>query len=175
MYSLGEIIITREQIDDRAGRLAEEISAEYAGKDLLLVGVLKGAMIFLADICRKIKIPVLIDFIILSSYGVDTITSGVVLLRKDIDGDIKDKHVIIVEDIIDTGVTINYLKGLFEAREPASLKVCTAFDKASRRVVDVKPDYCGFVIPDRFVVGYGLDYANMYRNLPDLHVVNYND
>lgn len=175
MYTLGEVIITRGQIDDRAGALAGLINAEYAGKDLILVGVLKGALIFLADLCRKINIPVVIDFIILSSYGVDTITSGVVLLRKDIDVDIKGKHVIIVEDIIDTGVTINYLKGLFDARDPASLKVCAAFDKASRRVVDVKPDYCGFEIPDRFVVGYGLDYANMYRNLPDLHVVNYND
>jgi hypoxanthine phosphoribosyltransferase len=115
---------------------------------------------------------VVIDFIILSSYGADVQTSGVVLLRKDIDDDIKGKHVIIIEDIIDTGVTLNFLKNLLEARGPASLKICAAFDKVSRRTVDIKPDYCGFVIPDKFVVGYGLDFASMYRNIPDLRVLD---
>jgi hypoxanthine phosphoribosyltransferase len=111
------------------------------------------------------------DFIIVSSYGVDTKTSGVVLLRKDIDEDIKDKHVIIVEDIVDTGVTMDYLKKLFLSRAPASFKICAAFDKPSRRVVDLCPDYCGIRIPDEFVVGYGLDFAGMFRNLPDLCVL----
>ena len=174
MYELGDIIVSREQIRDKVCEIAEKINADYAGKGILLVGVLKGAMIFLADICRELNIPVVIDFIIVSSYGMETQTSGIVLLRKDIDVDIKCKHVVIVEDIIDTGVTLNYLKGLFESRDPASFKVCTAFDKPSRRVVDLEPDYCGFKIPDMFVVGYGLDYADMYRNLPDLRVLNTN-
>jgi len=151
--------------------IAARINRDYAGEEILLVGVLKGAMIFLADLCRKLEVPLIIDFIIVSSYGQEASTSGVVLLRKDIDADIEGRHVIIVEDIIDTGVTLTYLKNVFEARGPASLKICTAFDKPSRRTVELVPDYCGIPIPDKFVVGYGLDYAGMFRHLPDLRVV----
>jgi len=172
MYRLGEILIPRERIHERVTEIAARIDADYAGRELLLVGVLKGAMIFLSDLCREIKTPCVIDFIIVSSYGVETQTSGVVLLRKDIDADIADRHVLIVEDIVDTGVTMNYLKGLFESRKPASLKLCTAFDKPSRRTVELEPDYCGFQIDNHFVVGYGLDYAGMYRNLHDLRVLH---
>jgi len=171
MTKLGELLITRECIREKVSELAERINADYAGKELMLIGVLKGAMIFLADLCREINIPVSIDFIIVSSYGMETRTSGVVLLRKDVDEDIKGKHVVIIEDIIDTGVTLNYLKGLFALREPASLKICAAFDKFERRTVDIAPDYCGFRIPDKFVVGYGLDFAGRYRNLPDLCIL----
>ncbi|MCL2059790.1 MAG: hypoxanthine phosphoribosyltransferase [Oscillospiraceae bacterium] len=174
MNRLGEVIVSRERISNMVNEIAGMINADYAGKELMLVGVLKGAMIFLADLCRAVDIPVIIDFIIVSSYGVETKTSGVVLLRKDIDEDIKGKHVVIVEDIIDTGVTLNYLKDVFESRNPASFKICSAFDKPSRRVVELVPDYCGIKIPDEFVVGYGLDYAGMYRNLPDVRVL-YND
>jgi len=172
MYNSNEVLIPREEINEMVDRLAARINADYAGKEILLVGVLKGAMIFLADLCRKIKVTSTMDFIIVSSYGVETQTSGVVLLRKDIDEDIEGKHVIIVEDIVDTGVTLSYLKNVFEARRPASFRICAAFDKPSRRTVDLTPDYCGIQIPDKFVVGYGLDFANMFRNLPDLCVLN---
>lgn len=172
MYKMGEIVVTRERIRVMIRRLADRINVDYAGKELMLVGVLKGAMIFLADLCRELKIPVIIDFIIVSSYGIETKTSGVVLLRKDIDTDISGKHVLIVEDIIDTGVTMNYLKSLFSSRNPASFKICAAFDKPSRRVVDLTPDYCGIKLEDQFVVGYGLDFAGMYRNLPDVRVLS---
>ena len=171
MHRLGEIVIPREHIRGMVSEIAGRINTDYAGKEILLVGVLKGGMIFLADLCREISIPVIMDFIIVSSYGVESNTSGVVLLRKDIDEDIRGKHVVIVEDIIDTGVTLNYLKSLFEAREPASFKICAAFDKPSRRTVDIIPDYCGIQIPDVFVVGYGLDYAKMFRNLPDVRAL----
>ena len=171
MYELGEVVVSREQINERVRSLADRINADYAGKELLMVGVLKGAMIFLADLCRGLDIPVIIDFIIVSSYGIETQTSGVVLLRKDIDVDIAGRHVLIVEDIIDTGVTMHYLKSLFSARGPKSFKVCAAFDKPSRRKVNLTPDYCGFKLEDDFVVGYGLDFANMYRNLPDVRIL----
>ena len=172
MHKLGEIVVSRERIRDMVTEIAGKINADYAGKELLLIGVLKGGMIFLADLCRELNVPVYLDFIIVSSYGMESTTSGVVLLRKDIDSDIRGKHVVIVEDIIDTGVTLNYLKNLFESRAPASFKICAAFDKPSRRTVDITPDYCGVRIPDKFVVGYGLDYANMFRNLPDLRVLH---
>lgn len=171
MYYLGETAVTRERIRETVSALAARINEDYKGKELLLVGVLKGAMIFLADLCRELSIPVIIDFIIVSSYGIETQTSGVVLLRKDIDMDIAGKHVLIVEDIIDTGVTMNYLKSLFLSRGPASFKICSAFDKPSRRTVDLVPDYCGVELEDKFVVGYGLDFANMHRNLPDVRVL----
>lgn len=171
MYKLSGVVVTREQIRDMVSRLAERINFDYAGKELLLVGVLKGAMVFLSDLCREIEVPVVIDFIIASSYGVEVQTSGVVLLRKDIDMDIAGKHVLIVEDLIDTGVTLNYLKGLYESRKPASLRFCAAFDKPSRRTADITPEYIGIALEDKFIVGYGLDYANMYRNLPDVHFV----
>lgn len=173
MFKQGDIVITRERIREMVTSLADRINADYAGKELLLVGVLKGAMIFLADLCRELTSPsVIIDFIIVSSYGIETQTSGVVLLRKDIDTDIEGRHVLIVEDIVDTGVTLNYLKNLFESRNPASFRICAAFDKPSRRIVELSADYVGMRIPDQFIVGYGLDYSSMYRNLPDVHIMN---
>jgi len=172
MYRLGDVLITRERIGEMVKCLAGRIKEDYAGKEILLVGVLKGAMIFLSDLCRAIDLPCVLDFIIVSSYGVDAQSSGVVLLRKDIDEDIAGKHVLVVEDIIDTGITLNFLKGVFEARKPASLKLCAAFDKYSRRVVDLTPDYVGMQIEDNFIVGYGLDYAGMYRNLPEVRILH---
>ncbi|MDR1061589.1 MAG: hypoxanthine phosphoribosyltransferase [Clostridiales bacterium] len=172
MYKLGDVVVGRDEIRKKAVLgLAARINEDYAGKEVTVIGVLKGAMIFLSDLVRELEMPVCIDFIVVSSYGVETETSGVVLLVKDIDSDIEGKHVLIVEDMIDTGVTLKYLKELFESRKPATLKVCAAFDKPERRKVDLSADYAGIRLADDFVVGYGLDFANMYRNLPDLRAL----
>ncbi|NJP41607.1 hypoxanthine phosphoribosyltransferase [Oscillospiraceae bacterium HV4-5-C5C] len=165
------VLIGRKDIDLMCRRVAGDISRDYAGKEILIVGVLKGAFIFLADLVRYITVPVKVDFIAVSSYGNDTKSSGVVRINKDLDEDITGCHVIVVEDIIDTGLTLLKLKNLLQTRGPASLKICTAFDKPSRRTVNLEPDYCGQVVPDRFVVGYGLDFNRSYRNLPDLCVL----
>jgi hypoxanthine phosphoribosyltransferase len=149
-------------------RLADCIAKDYCGKELVLIGVLKGGFVFLADLIREISIPCELDFISVSSYGHSTISSGIVRLIKDIDIDIKNKHVLFVEDIVDTGLTLNHLKELFQTREPQSIKICTAFDKPSRRKVDIRPEYRGIEIPDKFIVGYGLDYKEKYRNLADV-------
>jgi hypoxanthine phosphoribosyltransferase len=162
------VLIDRETISRRVKELGARISQDYEGKELVLVGVLKGGFIFLADLMREITIPVDMDFISVSSYGASTKSSGVVRIIKDIDINITGKHVLIVEDLIDTGLTLNHLKDLFKTRGPASVKVCTAFDKPSRRKVEVKAEYEGIVIPDKFIVGYGLDFAGKYRNLPDV-------
>jgi hypoxanthine phosphoribosyltransferase len=171
MYELGETLISRERIREMVLDVAARLNRDYAGRELVVIGVLKGAIMFLTDLCRELDMPVTIDFIVVSSYGAQTKSSGVVLLVKDVDSDIKDKHVLVVEDLIDTGVTLSYLKGLFLSRGPASLKICTAFDKPERRKTDLVPEYVGLRLPDEFVVGYGLDYANRYRNLPDLRVL----
>ena len=165
------VLVPREEIQAKTEELARRISEDYAGKDLLLVGVLKGGFMFLADLCRAITIDVSIDFISVSSYGNTTVSSGVVRIIKDIDYDITGKHVLIVEDIVDTGLTLTYLKDLFAAKHCASVKVCTILDKPSRRKVPLEVDYQGIVIPDKFVIGYGLDYAEKYRNLPDVCVI----
>jgi len=165
------VLVPREEIQAKTEELARRISEDYAGKDLLLVGVLKGGFMFLADLCRAITIDVSIDFISVSSYGNTTVSSGVVRILKDIDYDITGKHVLIVEDIVDTGLTLTYLKDLFAAKHCASVKVCTILDKPSRRRVPLEVDYQGIVIPDKFVIGYGLDYAEKYRNLPDVCVI----
>ena len=165
------VLVPREEIQAKTEELARRISEDYAGKDLLLVGVLKGGFMFLADLCRAITIDVSIDFISVSSYGNTTVSSGVVRIIKDIDYDITGKHVLIVEDIVDTGLTLTYLKDLFAAKHCASVKVCTILDKPSRRRVPLEVDYQGIVIPDKFVIGYGLDYAEKYRNLPDVCVI----
>jgi len=165
------VLVPREEIQAKTEELARRISEDYAGKDLLLVGVLKGGFMFLADLCRAITIDVSIDFISVSSYGNTTVSSGVVRILKDIDYDITGKHVLIVEDIVDTGLTLTYLKDLFAAKHCASVKVCTILDKPSRRKVPLEVDYQGIVIPDKFVIGYGLDYAEKYRNLPDVCVI----
>ncbi len=166
-----KVMIGREELQKKTQEIAERISADYAGKDLLLVGVLKGGFMFLADLARALTIDVSLDFISCSSYGNSTVSSGVVRILKDIDYDITGVHVLLVEDLIDTGLTLNYLKDLFAAKGCASVKVCTIMDKPSRRKVDLFVDYDGIIIPDAFVVGYGLDYAEKYRNLPDVCVV----
>jgi hypoxanthine phosphoribosyltransferase len=168
---LEEILISKDRINDRVRELGAEITENYKDCDLVVVGILKGALMFMADLIRHIQIPVLMDFAVVSSYGASTETSGVVRILKDLDQPIEGKHVLIVEDIIDTGLTMHYLVRNLEARKPASVKVCTLLDKPSRRKVDIKPDYCGFSIPDKFVVGYGLDYAEYYRNLPQVGVL----
>lgn len=163
-----EILIPREDIEEKVKELGKRISHDYKGKELILVGVLKGGFIFLADLMREITIPVDMDLISVSSYGASTKSSGVVRIMKDIDINITGKHVLIVEDLVDTGLTLKHLKELFNTRGPASVKVCTAFDKPSRRKVDIEAEYSGLTVPDRFIVGYGLDYGGRYRNLPDV-------
>ncbi|NLJ61507.1 MAG: hypoxanthine phosphoribosyltransferase [Firmicutes bacterium] len=168
---LEQVLISEGEIARRVRELGTEITEDYKGGGLVVVGILKGALMFMADLIRHIKIPVIMDFAVVSSYGASTETSGVVRILKDLDQPIEGKHVLIVEDIIDTGLTMHYLVRNFEARKPASVKVCTLLDKPSRREVDIKPDYCGFSIPDKFVVGYGLDYAEYYRNLPQVSIL----
>ncbi len=165
------VLVSREEIQKKTEELAQRISKDYEGKDLLLVGVLKGGFMFLSDLSRALDIDVSLDFISVSSYGNSTVSSGVVRILKDIDYDITGKHILIVEDLIDTGLTLTYLKDLFAAKHCASVKVCTILDKPSRRKVPLEVDYQGIIIPDKFVIGYGLDYAEKYRNLPDVCVI----
>jgi hypoxanthine phosphoribosyltransferase len=165
------ILISKEVLADKVKEMAGRISRDYEGKDLLLVGVLKGGFVFLADLARQITIPVELDFMSVSSYGNSSKSSGVVRIIKDLDTDITNKHVLIVEDIIDTGLTLKHLAELLTTRGPKSVKICAALDKPSRRKVDLKVDYKGIEIPDEFVIGYGLDYAGKYRNLPDVCVL----
>jgi len=161
-----EILLTPEQIQARVAALGKQISADYADKDLLLVGVLKGVLMFMADLLRQITIPVAVDFIAVSSYSSEARDRGYVSLVKDLDIPITGRHVIFIEDVIDTGLTLNYLLRNLRARTPASLEVCVLFNKPVRRLVDIPLRYKGFDIPDQFVVGYGLDYREKYRNLP---------
>lgn len=167
-----EILVTREELKNKAKELGRKISNDYEGKELVLIGVLKGGVVFFADLIREINIPIDIDFISVSSYGNSTKSSGVVRIIKDIDIDITNKHLLIVEDLVDTGLTLDYLKNMFKTREPKDVKICTALDKPSRRKVDLEIEYEGITIPDKFVVGYGLDYAGKYRNLPDVCVLH---
>lgn len=171
MNSKLEVLLSREMIAQRVAELAEEISCDYQGQPVLLICVLKGAVIFLSDLMRELKIPVEIDFMAVSSYGADTASSGVVRILKDLEQSIQEKDILVVEDIVDTGLTLNYLRANLASRLPRSLKVVTLLDKPSRRKVAFGPDYCGFAIPDRFVVGYGLDFDEQYRYLPDICVV----
>jgi len=159
------ILVSAEGIADIVAELGHRISKDYAGKDLALVTVLRGGVIFLADLCRAIDLPVTLDFMAISAYSPG---GGVVRITKDLDDAISGRHVLVVEDIIDTGLTLNYLLGVLRQREPASLAVCTMFDKDIRRLVDLPIEYRGKFIPDRFVVGYGLDLGGRYRNLPFL-------
>lgn len=169
---LGRILVPQGEIQSMVAELGARITNDYRGKELFLIGVLKGGFVFLSDLVRQIKIPIELDFIAVSSYGSSTKSSGIVQLIKDVDVPLNGKHVIIVEDIIDTGLTLTYLKGLLSARNPLSVKICTAFDKPSRRKVDLKAEYTGITVPDEYVVGYGLDYNGILRNLPDLYVLN---
>ncbi|MGB9732104.1 MULTISPECIES: hypoxanthine phosphoribosyltransferase [Calditerrivibrio] len=170
-----EVLISYDQIIERVKLLAETITKDFEGEDLLVVGVLKGAWIFMADLVKYIDLPMEISFVSVSSYaGERTTSSGVVRLLCDVDRPVEKRNVILVEDIIDTGLTINYLKRLFSVRNPNSLKICSLLDKPSRRLADINPDYCGFSIPDKFVVGYGLDYNGYYRNLKDISILKIN-
>jgi len=168
---LDRVIVSEEQIKNRVAEMGAQITRDYAGKELFVICILKGASIFMADLIRQIKVPVEIDFMSLSSYGKSTQTSGVVRMLRDLDQEITGKEVLVVEDIIDTGLTLSYLKENLLARKPATLKFCTFLDKPSRRKVEFKPDYSGLEIEDHFVVGYGLDYQEKYRELPFIGVV----
>jgi hypoxanthine phosphoribosyltransferase len=163
---IAEILLTEEQIRQKVAELGQQITRDYRGKNLLLLGTLKGAVPFIADLARAIELPLEIDYMAISSYGNSTHSSGVVRILKDLEGPIDRKHVLIVEDIVDSGLTLHYQMEVLQQRHPLSLRVCTLLDKGRERVKPVTPDYVGFSIPDRFVVGYGLDYAQRYRNLP---------
>lgn len=169
---LDEILVTEEELKTRTRELGAKITEDYRGKDLVLIGILKGSTLFMADLSKEIDLPLSMDFMSVSSYGDRTESSGVVRIMKDLDRGIEGKDVLIVEDIIDSGLTLSYLKKNLAERRPKSLKIATLLDKPDRRVVDdVTVDYLGFVIPDLFVVGYGLDYAEKYRNIPCIGVL----
>ena len=165
------ILITADEIQDKIVELAKQITEEYRGKDLLLVGVLKGAFVFMSDLARRIDLPIEFDFMAVSSYGTATKSSGVVRILKDLDYEITDRHVLLVEDILDSGLTISYLLRDLEARRPASLEICSLFWKKGEQAVPLDVKFPGFEIPPVFVVGYGLDYAERYRNLPYIGVL----
>ena len=171
MYKLTGVMLSQGEIENKVTELAKQIEKDYEGQDLLLVGILKGASVFVADLMRKINLNVNIDFMSVSSYGSGTVSSGTVKILKDLDVDIKDKNVLIVEDIIDSGITLRNLYDTLMTREPRSLKLCTLLNKPERKKVDVNVDYVGFVIEDKFIVGYGIDYDEKYRNLPYIAIV----
>jgi len=165
------VLLSEEEVDKRIQEIGEQISRDYAGEQVHLVCVLRGGVFFLCELAKRITVPVSLDFMSVSSYGSDTKSSGVVKIVKDLDDSLTGKNVIVVEDIVDSGRTLSYLLEMLKDRGPKSMKLCTLLDKPDRRVVDVKVDYTGFQIPDEFVVGYGLDYAQKYRNLPYIGVV----
>lgn len=170
------VLLSEEQVNQRIREVAQQINKDYAQKQIHLICVLKGGAMFMCELARRISIPVSFDFMSVSSYGSETTSSGVVRILKDLDEDLKDKDVLIVEDIIDSGRTLSYLLELLQSRGPRSIKLCTLLDKPSRRVIkDVKVDYVCFSIPDEFVVGYGLDYNQKYRNLPFIGVVEFDE
>ena len=171
MPDVAEVLISGEQIEEKVCELGERITQDYAGERLLLVGVLRGAVVVMGDLMRCIDLPCEIDFMDISSYGSGTSSSGVVRILKDLEEDITGRHVLIVEDIIDTGLTLSYLRRSLLTRGPASLEICALVTKPSRRRVELDVKYLGFEVPDEFVVGYGLDYAGAYRNLPDICVL----
>ncbi|MDY4517898.1 MAG: hypoxanthine phosphoribosyltransferase [Candidatus Spyradocola sp.] len=174
-YSKDEIdrvLVSNERIQARLDELAERINQDYAGKELLLVCILKGAVTVFADVLRRVTIPCQIDFMAISSYGSSTKSSGVVRILKDLDHGIEGKDVLIVEDIVDSGMSMHYLLDTLKTRKPASVRLLTLLDKPDRRRVELQADYIGFTIPDEFVIGYGLDYAEKYRNLPDVCVLS---
>ncbi|MZQ76113.1 MAG: hypoxanthine phosphoribosyltransferase [Peptoclostridium sp.] len=172
MHTINETLITTQQLDEKVAELAGMIERDFEGEHILLIGVLKGACIFVSDLMRKINLDVSLDFMSVSSYGNSTKSSGVVKILKDLDMEIENKNVIIVEDIIDTGLTLKYLTENLMSRKPKTLKICTLLDKPERRKCHLDVDYIGFTIPDKFIVGYGIDYAELYRNLPYIGVVN---
>ena len=166
------VLIEQERLQERIRELGDEISTDYHGRDLLLIGVLKGAVFFMADLMRRLTVPCEIDFMAISSYGASTDSSGVVRILKDLDINIENRDVLVVEDIIDSGLTLSYLMRNLEARSPSSLEVCALLTKPGRREIDVDVRYVGFEIPNRFVIGYGLDFAERYRNLPYVAVLH---
>ncbi|MDR3050767.1 MAG: hypoxanthine phosphoribosyltransferase [Oscillospiraceae bacterium] len=166
-----ELLLTRQQIAARVRELGEQITRDYAGRELVMIGILKGAVTFFADLMREIDLSLTVDFMAISSYGSATKSSGVVRILKDLDHDIVDRHALVVEDIVDSGLTLSFLKENLLSRGAASIRVAALLDKPDRRKVDLRGDYIGFTIPDAFVVGYGLDYNQRYRNLPDIGVL----
>jgi hypoxanthine phosphoribosyltransferase len=165
-----KVLISKEQIAERVAAIGKQISADYAGHSIVLIGVLKGAAIFLSDLARAIEVDNTFDFVAVSSYGRARVSSGAVKMIKDIDNPIEGKHVILVEDILDTGLTLSYLRGLMLQHKPASLKIATCLDKPARRLVPIEADYVAFSIPNQFVVGYGMDYSERYRGLEDIRL-----
>jgi hypoxanthine phosphoribosyltransferase len=166
-----EILITEEAIRNKVRELGRQLTEDYRGKNPLCICVLKGAALFMTDLVRQMDIPLEMDFMAVSSYGASTVSSGVVRIIKDLDTSVEGRHVLVVEDIIDSGLTLSYLLDLLRQRNAASIKVVTLLDKPHRRTVNLTPDYCGFTVPDAFVVGYGLDYAEKYRNLPYIGIL----
>ena len=166
-----EVLFTQEELEKRVRELAAQITADYQGKEIILISVLRGSFVFMADLCRSIDLDCTVDFMAVSSYGGGTSSTGQVQITKDLSGDISGKHVIVVEDILDSGNTLSYLLKLLEQRKPASIRLCTLLDKPERRTKPVEVSYSGFTIPDAFVVGYGLDYAEHYRGLPYIGIL----
>ncbi|WFD09204.1 hypoxanthine phosphoribosyltransferase [Tepidibacter hydrothermalis] len=175
MYKITDVLISEEEISKKVYELAKTIEKEYKGEEVVFVGILKGACVFISDIIRKIDLDICLDFMAVSSYGMSTQSSGVVRILKDLDSDIEGKNVIIVEDIIDTGLTLSYLRENLMARNPKSLKICTLLDKPERRKCDIPVDYVGFKIPDKFIVGYGIDCGEKFRNVPYIGIVEKQD
>ena len=166
-----EVMFSEEKLKNRVQEIARQITADYQGKEIMLISVLRGSFVFMADLCRAIDLPCTLDFMAVSSYGKGTKSSGQVQITKDLSEDITDRHIIVVEDILDSGNTLSYLLKILENRHPASIRLCTLLDKPDRRVKPVEVHYSGFTIPDAFVVGYGLDYAEKYRNLPYIGIL----
>ena len=164
--TIGTVMITQQQINERAAEIGRQIEEDFKGEPIVMVGILRGAVLWMADVMKNTNLDMTIDFMAVSSYGSGKKTSGIVKINKDLDTDIEGKNVIIVEDIVDSGYTLNYLKGYFESREAKTVKICTLLDKPEGRKVDIDVDYIGFTVDDRFIIGYGLDYDQKYRNLP---------
>ncbi len=164
--TIGTVLITEEQIREKAKEIGAQITKDYAGKEIILIGILRGAVPWMAEVMKRIELDMVIDFMAVSSYGAATKSSGVVKINKDLDVNIDGRDIIIVEDIVDSGVTLSYLEGYLQSRGAASIKLCSLLDKPEGRRVDIKADYVGFTVDDRFIVGYGLDYDQRYRNLP---------
>jgi len=171
LNNVAEVLISEDQIAAKTAELGQQITEDYRGRDLLLICVLKGGMMFLADLMRQIELPLEIDFMAVSSYGGRTVSSGVVRILMDLETNIEGRNVLIVEDIIDTGRTLNYITRNLSTRQPAEIRICTLLNKPARRTIEIPLDYVGFEIPDRFVVGYGLDYKEVYRSLPFVGVL----
>ena len=169
------VLLTEEEVDKRIRELGDQLSKDYEGEEIHLVCVLRGSVFFTCELAKRITVPVSIDFMSASSYGSDTISSGKIKIVKDLEDSLMEKNVIVIEDIVDTGRTLSYLLKMLGERKPKSLRLCTLLDKPDRRVTDVEVDYTGFEIPDEFVVGYGLDYAQKYRNLPYIGIVEFDE